>query len=535
MKTLLMINLRALFAGIFMKSRSVKKRSPVVTVLIALLVIYVVGTFFVMSGFLFYQLCAPLVSAGYGWLYFALMGITVFALCFVGSLFATQSQLFNAKDNDQLLSLPIKPFSILMSRVAALLLLDYLFEVFIVIPAGIIWVVSQPVTALGVVFFVLAALVLPLMAMAVAVLFGWLIAMATARLRNKNILTLVLSIAFMLAYFFVYSNITKYIQTLIINGAQIGAAIQKGFFPAYHLGRAIAEGNAVSMLIFTVCAVAPFILAMLILSANFIRIATSNRGANKVKYTEKALKASGVRAAFVKKEIRHFLANPMYILNSAMGVILMLIGAVFFAVKQDVVLGYIVELNKTGLALSPAILICVVLCVVSALNLVSAPSISLEGKNLWIAKSLPVNSFDVLLAKAGMHILVCGVPTLAASLIFALALRATAVQTVLILLVPLLYTVLTAFFGVTVNLLFPKFDWINEIQPIKQGVSTLVSMAGSFALVAALILLYVFALSPLVAAETYLFLCAALLVILTLILFAYLKKGGSRRFAALDS
>jgi ABC-2 type transport system permease protein len=131
MKTLLMINLRALFSGIFMKSRSVKKRSPVVTVLIALLVIYVVGTFFVMSGFLFYQLCTPLVSTGYGWLYFALMGITVFALCFVGSLFATQSQLFNAKDNDQLLSLPIKPFSILMSRVAALLLLDYLFEVFL--------------------------------------------------------------------------------------------------------------------------------------------------------------------------------------------------------------------------------------------------------------------------------------------------------------------------------------------------------------------------------------------------------------------
>jgi hypothetical protein len=60
-------------------------------------------------------------------------------------------------------------------------------------------------------------------------------------------------------------------------------------------------------------------------------------------------------------------------------------------------------------------------------------------------------------------------------------------------------------------------------------------MAGSFALVAALILLYVFALSPLVAAETYLFLCAALLVILTLILFAYLKRGGSRRFLALDS
>ena len=213
----------------------------------------------------------------------------------------------------------------------------------------------------------------------------------------------------------------------------------------------------------------------------------------------------------------------------------MLIGAILFLVKRDMVLGYIVEINKTGLTFSPAIMICVALCAVAAFNLVSAPSISLEGKNLWIAKSLPVKAFDVLLAKAGMHILVCGVPTIVASLIFALSLQATAEQSLLILLIPFLYTVLTAFWGVTINLQFPKFDWINEIQPIKQGISTLLSMAGSFALIAAMIVLYIFVFSSVAAAETYLFVCAALLMILIAIFYAYLKRGGSRRFEALDS
>ncbi len=535
MTTLLRINLQALFTGLFMKSRSAKKRSPVVTVLIVLLALYVIGTFFFMSGVLFQQLCAPLVYAGYGWLYFSLMGITVFALCFVGSIFAAQSQLFCARDNDLLLSLPIRPFSILISRVLALLLLDYLFEAFIVIPAGIIWVVYQPVTAVGIVFFVIAALVLPLAALAGALFFAWLIALVSSRLRNKNIITIILSFAFLAAYFWVYSNISKYILTLIQNGAQIGAAIQKAIFPAYHLGLALAEGNILCMLIFVICAVAPFILALLILSANFIKIATSNRGAVKIKYTEKTLKATGVRMAFVKKELRHFLSNPMYIMNSALGVVFMLIGAVLFVFRRNLVLGYIVDLNSTGIELSPAILICAALCVVAALNLVSAPSVSLEGKNLWIAKSLPVKAFDVLLAKAGMHILVCGVPTLIASLIFALSLGPGAGQFVLILLVPFLYTVLTAFFGVTINLQFPKFDWINEIQPIKQGLSTIVSMAGSFALIAGMIVLYIFILSPYIDAETYMFMCAALLVILIAALSMYLKTGGSRRFEALDN
>jgi ABC-2 type transport system permease protein len=137
-----------------------------VTVLIALLVVYVVATFFFMSGVLFQQLCTPLADAGYGWLYFSLMGILVFALCFVGSIFATQSQLFGAKDNDLLLSLPIRPFSILLSRITALLLLDYLFEAFIVIPAGVIWLVYQPAAVVGIVFFIIAAVILPLPALA---------------------------------------------------------------------------------------------------------------------------------------------------------------------------------------------------------------------------------------------------------------------------------------------------------------------------------------------------------------------------------
>jgi ABC-2 type transport system permease protein len=288
------------------------------------------------------------------------------------------------------------------------------------------------------------------------------------------------------------------------------------------------------MLIFVVCAVAPFVIVLMILSANFIKIATANRGAVKIKYTEKALKVSGVRAAFTKKELRHFLANPMYIMNSGIGVIIMLIGAVVFIFKRGVALNYITELNKTGVALSPALLICVVLCIIAALNLVSAPSISLEGKNLWIAKSLPVKAFDVLASKVLMHILVCGVPTLVASRIFAFALQPGAEQFFLLVFIPLLFTILTAFLGVTINLQFPKFDWSNEIQPIKQGLATLVvwpvvrARGGDDRAVSVVFKEYS---SP----GNVFVICAAALVALVVGLYAYLKNGGSRRFAALDN
>ena len=44
-----------------------------------------------------------------GSLYFGYSSIVGFGLAVIGSVFATQSQLFEAKDNDTLLAMPIRP------------------------------------------------------------------------------------------------------------------------------------------------------------------------------------------------------------------------------------------------------------------------------------------------------------------------------------------------------------------------------------------------------------------------------------------
>ncbi len=535
MMTLLKLNLRALFARLIKRSNKTDKRGPVVKVLIILFAIYIISSFFFMFGTMFYQMIGPLYADGYGWLYFAIMGITVFALCFVGSIFAAQTQLFNAKDNDLLLSLPIRPSSILVSRLASLLALDYLFASFIVIPGFVIWCISQPVSFVGIVFFWLSALILPLASLAFACLFAWLIALITSRMRRKNIITMILSLGFLALYLLFFTNVQNYIVRLTQNGAEIGEAIRSAAFPFYHYALAIAEGRFVSFLIFAICAIAPFAIAVALLSSNFIKIATTNRGALKIKYTEKTLKASSARSAFVYKELRHFISNPMYILNSAIGAVFMLIGAVILAIKPDLIFNVLSQITGVGINIAPATFIITALSGIAAFNIVSAPSISLEGKNLWIAQSLPVRTFDVLSAKVLMHVIVCGVPTLVSSLICAAALSVTLLQLVLIVVVPLLFTIFIGLVGVIINLQFPKFDWINEIQPIKQGIATLLTMFGAAAVVAALVVIYAFLLSGVMTVETYMLLVAALLIVLSAVFVGHLEKGGSRRFETLDN
>ena len=56
---------------------------------------------------MFHTLAVPLYAMGMGWLVFAMAGLTAAAMSVITSLFSAQTQLFEARDNALLLSMPI--------------------------------------------------------------------------------------------------------------------------------------------------------------------------------------------------------------------------------------------------------------------------------------------------------------------------------------------------------------------------------------------------------------------------------------------
>lgn len=525
-KSLLVTRFQMLFSAMFRGSKTKKQRGIGFRILVGFLVLYILfalgGLFFT----LFYSLSGPLCDAGLSWLYFSLMGIVVAALCFVGSVFAAQTQLFEARDNELLLSMPIPPRMILLSRMLMLLLLNYLFEALVAIPAGIAYALTQPFSAAGLICFVAVALLLPLLVLAITCLFGWLVALISSRLPYKNFITIVLFLLFFVAYFMVMTNLQTYIGRLVENGAAIAEAIRRAVFPAYHLGVAIADGNPISLLLFALCAVLPFLLVYALLSANFIRLVTTRRGARKMKYREKALKVSGVRMALIQKECRHFFASPMYMLNGATGLILMVVLVVLCIVNREALDSLAAQLPflKGQLPL----LACAGLCACASMNIISAPSISLEGKNLWIVRSLPIDSGEILLSKADAHLLICLPVTLACAVVCGIFFSASVLQWILLLVLPVIVTAFFALFGVTVNLHFPKFDWVSETVAVKQSASTMISLFGAMAIIIAPIVLYGMVFSAWLDVDLYLFLCGAAFLVLALVLRGYLKTGGQK-------
>ena len=346
-------------------------------------------------------------------------------------------------------------------------------------------------------------------------------------MRNKTVITLVLYLAFLAAYFYFYMNLQQLLTELIANSERIAGALV-AVYPLYAFGRA-SLGSLPHALGFAACCVVPFALVYAILSRGFLAVTTRRPSVKKLVYRERALKTSGVGAALLRKELGRFAANGMYILNAAMGSVLTVAAAVALIIYRDEA-ALLLSALPEGMGEGAVIL---ALCFLNATDVISAPSISLESKTLWLLKSLPVPAGRILMAKVYLHLVIALPPTLIASACCCAALPFPPAGAAMVVLIPALTCVFGALLGVAVNLRYPKFDYINETAVIKNSMSVTVTLFGSWALLAAAALLYGLALHRVMGMTAYLYICAALLAALCAALYLSLHRSGARRFAEL--
>ena len=157
------------------------------------------------------------------------------------------------------------------------------------------------------------------------------------------------------------------------------------------------------------------------------------------------------------------------------------------------------------------------LCLLASMNDMAAPSVSLEGRQLWLAQSLPVTPWQVLRAKLEMQLLLTGVPVLFCALCMVIALPGSALEKALLVIVTLLYTLLSALAALALGLKMPNLTWTNEITPIKQGGAVMLALFSGFAYVALIVVGYLL-LGSKIGLTAYLTAFAALTLLLAALL-----------------
>ena len=241
LKVLLRSRMEALLSVLTGAGRTKKAQSKGKLIGFAMLMflsLFSLGTLFAR---IFEVLAQPLAMLNMGWLYFGMAVVMSFGVMIIGNVILAKYQLFEARDNDLLLSMPIKPIDILLSRLFLLYVLAVGIMLPVAIPALLFW--KQPLGAVGWVAFALIFLVvLPLLNLAISALLGWLVHLASNKTRNKSLVSLVVTLGFLGAYMVFSFRINGMLTTLAANPTllekSLGAAA-----PVVWVGRAIAEGR----------------------------------------------------------------------------------------------------------------------------------------------------------------------------------------------------------------------------------------------------------------------------------------------------
>lgn len=528
-KALLKKQFLELFRWAIQNRRNGKRRSNLVLLLFGALGVAFAG----MLVFAFYEmgdmLYAPLNALGLLWLYYAVMGVLSLLAGVFLCLFSVYSTLYRAKDTAFLLSLPIPPSRILTVRLLGVGGWALLSQLIVLLPALAAAWSHEGMRLVPVLMGLLLVVALTLLTLALSCAVGWVVAKISAKLRHQTLATVLLFLLGMAAYFVLIFRGTAAIGSFLLNARGVGRSIRSACPPLYWLGRA-GMGDVRCTLLITVGCALVFSLAYLVLSRGFLRMGLQEASGTRKRYRETLARRHCPRMALLGKELKRLGASPVYLLNCCFGTLILLLSGVMLLIKaQDVrrLLGLLPFL--TGLL---PLVACAALCLCASMNDLTAPSVSLEAKQLWLLKSLPVPPWTALRAKLEMHLLVTQPAVLFAAGAMAFVLRPSPVQTCLIVLIPLLFSVVCAAIGLCINLKLPNLTWTNETALIKQSLGVLLTLLISWCVVIALGALY-YALRSLVEPQTYLFGCAAVLLLLILGLICWLRTRGCAIWNAL--
>ena len=315
--------------------------------------------------------------------------------------------------------------------------------------------------------------------------------------------------------------------------AETGAAVQSWLHYSCLFGFA-AQGDLVALLLVTLITAALAAGCFFVLVKSFGRIATSTGASAEMPRKEKAFRAATPRLALLKRELGHFASSPTWMLNCGFGLLLLPAAGIAALVMQDSLRATVAQiaLEAPGVESLIPVLLFAALATVVSVNAITCAAVSLEGKNLWVLQSLPVNPWEALQAKANMAALLNGAAVLFAAVAIGIALGLDAWAILLVAAACVLYAWLHAYFGLAIDLRNANLSWTDDSVPVKRSMSTLLSLLGGWAFCGLAALAGYFLCAPVGCAPVLIGL-AVLAAAIAAVLRNWLKTQGSRQFATL--
>lgn len=478
-------------------------------------------------GFLF---AGMMTQSGAGQFYFPTMLLLSLLLGFLFSFLGAKDGLFSGRDLDFLLSMPVSPSLVMLSRLAALYLENLLFVGLWMLPANaaaqFFSISSAPALWLS---FLPVILFFPLLPAFFAALFGFFFAWTQTHQQKHALLGSLLAMLLLCAVLFFCLQANRLAELLFTNRDRLLFILNTYLFPL----RLISDGICGSIPALTggllLCAL-PYAAFATLLSGSYKRILSALQARTlRHDFRLPGLQISSPFCALLKSELYRLTRSSLYLTNTCFGIVL-LIGVTFLLLFSGERLDSLLPLIGGPRLLTPMLFLAAMFLLSTVYP--SCISISLDGKALWLLKEAPLPAPVLFGAKACLNLVLTWPSCLISFLLPGLAGLIPLSDSFFLLLPGLSVTAFWAVLGLLINLVFPKTDCPNETAVIKNSASAVLGIFGNMLTV--LLIAGLWALCTFVLSVPFPALCLILFFSfsgLTVFCWHTLLTWGTKRFA----
>lgn len=406
------------------------------------------------------------------------LGTVIFNL--VNSIYKAPAYLYQARDYEMLSSLPIKDSTIFASKIILLVASNYLYSAFIMIIPSLVYFIKGNASFIYIINLLIMFITTPFIPIIISSIITYLIGRLSYNSRYKNSILIIGSILATLVIILISYNMDNFLEVIIKNSSSIIEISKKIYVPAYYFIDGLKNNNLLSVLIFSFLSITPFIIFILIFSKGFRKINSKMTEGYKVNdYKVKGLKSSKPIKALLNKELKRYFSSYIYVLNTSFGLVLLGVLAVGIIILGKDKIATIINLSSYTSMFNVQITMIIMFCIF--MSCTTSSSISLEGKNLWILKSLPIDELDIFKSKLGINILLVLPIALISFLLISIKLKFSIFYIIIMSILIIVSSFFIALYGLFINLLYPKLDYINEVEVVKRGLSSTISIFSSLA------------------------------------------------------
>ena len=409
-------------------------------------------------------------------------------------IYKSGSLLFNCKDDQLLLSLPIKKSTVLFVRIFKFYIFELMFNSLFIIPLIIAYLRWSSVDITFFITSFIMLLLLPIIPIVLSCIIGFIITGISSKFKYKNLTQIITTMIFLLLIMVFSMNIDKFMENIAKNATSINDFITKVYYPAGIYAKLAYDFNIVDLLIFILINIIIFVIGIFILSKVYFKInnnlksVTTNK---KSKLKESEIITRSQTKSLIRKELSTFFNVPVFIINAGFGIVIFLVLSIAICLKLDSILDVLVTsgFDKNIILNNLPSYMLLVVVIGSFTTSITSSMVSLEGRNYTILKSLPVSPRKILMSKIYAASLLTIPAFIVGDIIMFIKFKIGIIEMILIILLTILMPLASHIIGIIINTKYPKLEFENAAEVVKQSTSTFISVTIGFILVLGLFIL----------------------------------------------